>query len=206
MGRRRFKKRRKSYETGLVLEAYDRASAEVERIAPRCQHFGLCGGCNLQDLSYEDQVAAKRAVFIDLATQQQLEQDFDLAQVAVVASEQAFGYRQRMDFVRMPEGAGLRQAGRFRSVVPLEECPLIGDVGIKALHRARDLAAGYDGLPPYDIMSHEGVLRYIVVRRNRQDQVLVSLGDDVTGKQRRHNCHRRTTSRRAGRPFGSLAT
>ena len=175
MGRRRFKKRRKSYETGLVLEAFDRAASEADRIAPLCRHFGTCGGCNLQDLSYEDQVAAKRAVFVDLARQQQLEQDFDLDDVRVVASEQQFGYRQRMDFVRMPEGAGLRQAGRFRSVVPLEECPLIGDAGVRALHAARDLAAECGQLPPYDLISHEGVLRYIVVRRNRQDQIMVSL-------------------------------
>ncbi|NET73922.1 MAG: hypothetical protein F6K62_24190, partial [Sphaerospermopsis sp. SIO1G2] len=141
MGRRRFKKRRKSYETGLVLDAYEKATATNDRITPRCRHFGTCGGCNLQDLSYQDQIGAKRAVFIDLSQQQHLARDFDLEQVRVIASDQPFGYRQRMDFVRMPEGAGLRQAGRFRSVVPLEECPLIGDVGICALHAARDMAA-----------------------------------------------------------------
>ena len=172
---RRFKKRRKSQETATVLAAFDAATAEYERITPRCQHFGTCGGCNLQDLTYLDQVAAKRDVFVSLAQQQSIDLDIEISDIAVVASEQDFGYRQRMDFVHMPDGTGLRKAGQFRSVVPLSECPLVGDRAVKAMHRARDLAQESGVLPAYNIMSHEGVLRYVVVRRNRANQLLVSL-------------------------------
>jgi len=36
-----------------------------ERIKPRCQHFGVCGGCNLQHLSSEHQIAFKQKVLLE---------------------------------------------------------------------------------------------------------------------------------------------
>src|SRR5512139_2641836 len=36
--------------------------ASPERIQPRCAHFGLCGGCHYQHLSYPAQLRAKSAI------------------------------------------------------------------------------------------------------------------------------------------------
>lgn len=36
-----------------------------ERITPRCKHFGLCGGCSLQFLNYEDQLKWKEKMVKD---------------------------------------------------------------------------------------------------------------------------------------------
>lgn len=37
----------------------------TERIEPRCPHFMACGGCHYQHIPYEQQLAAKQAVFRD---------------------------------------------------------------------------------------------------------------------------------------------
>lgn len=50
---------------------YDEASVEEilvrspDRVDPRCAHFGVCGGCALQHLAPEAQIAAKQKVLIE---------------------------------------------------------------------------------------------------------------------------------------------
>jgi 23S rRNA (uracil1939-C5)-methyltransferase len=39
--------------------------ASPDRVTPRCQHFGVCGGCSLQHLQAEAQVRAKQQVLLD---------------------------------------------------------------------------------------------------------------------------------------------
>ena len=39
--------------------------ASPERIAPRCPHYGPCGGCHYQHVAYEEQLRAKQLVVQD---------------------------------------------------------------------------------------------------------------------------------------------
>jgi 23S rRNA (uracil1939-C5)-methyltransferase len=55
-------KRKPSYEIARAV-SIERASAS--RVAPRCAHFGVCGGCSLQHATPELQVAAKQRVLED---------------------------------------------------------------------------------------------------------------------------------------------
>lgn len=49
-------RRHRQHDDGELLELL---SASAERVAPRCAHFGVCGGCALQHLSPPAQLAAK---------------------------------------------------------------------------------------------------------------------------------------------------
>src|ERR1700751_1772095 len=51
-------RRHRQHDDGELLELL---SASAERVAPRCAHFGVCGGCALQHLSPPAQLAAKEA-------------------------------------------------------------------------------------------------------------------------------------------------
>ena len=42
--------------------------ASPKRIAPRCVHFGVCGGCHYQNLPYEEQLKAKTDILRDQLT------------------------------------------------------------------------------------------------------------------------------------------
>jgi 23S rRNA (uracil1939-C5)-methyltransferase len=55
------KRRRHMDEAGLV----EILIASSERAAPRCAHFGICGGCSLQHLAPVAQLAAKQRQLLD---------------------------------------------------------------------------------------------------------------------------------------------
>jgi 23S rRNA (uracil1939-C5)-methyltransferase len=56
-----FKRRRQFDEAGLI----EVLTASADRTAPRCLHFGVCGGCSLQHLTPQAQIRAKQAQLLD---------------------------------------------------------------------------------------------------------------------------------------------
>lgn len=53
--------RRSQFDEG---QAIDIIQASDRRVAPKCQHFGVCGGCNQQHLQHQAQVAHKQQVLL----------------------------------------------------------------------------------------------------------------------------------------------
>ena len=53
---------RKKFDEGRVLEVQQ---ASPDRVEPKCQHFGLCGGCSLQHMDATAQILAKQQVLLD---------------------------------------------------------------------------------------------------------------------------------------------
>lgn len=54
--------RRKAFDQGVAVEII---KASADRVEPGCPHFGLCGGCSLQHMSSEAQLAHKQSALID---------------------------------------------------------------------------------------------------------------------------------------------
>lgn len=54
--------RRRKHDEGRVQTLLE---ASPERVAPRCAHFDICGGCSLQHLDAAAQVAAKERAMLD---------------------------------------------------------------------------------------------------------------------------------------------
>ena len=64
MPRRRPRIRNKPLkEKDHVVRFVDEARADLETIEAPCPHFGTCGGCDFQDLSYTNQEVLKKRVF-----------------------------------------------------------------------------------------------------------------------------------------------
>ena len=53
----RYCRTRGKFDEGDVLEVI---RPSPQRVEPRCAHFGICGGCSLQHLGAEDQIAVKQ--------------------------------------------------------------------------------------------------------------------------------------------------
>lgn len=155
---------------GLVSELV-RAGTPVPA---RCRHASECGGCAFQDRAYPDQLAAKREALARLFSEAGILSTEAAARLELVASPDPYGYRTRMDYVATRGRFGLRARGRFNHIVELAECHLIPPAAFAAAHAVWQ-AAQTLGLPDYNLRSHEGFLRYIVVRRNPDDELLLAV-------------------------------
>jgi 23S rRNA (uracil1939-C5)-methyltransferase len=55
----RYRAKRKDFDEGSVVEVL---KPSPDRVSPRCEHFGVCGGCVMQHLEPAAQIEAKRKV------------------------------------------------------------------------------------------------------------------------------------------------
>ena len=86
-------KKRKAYYEGKATQFHQQSSYRVE---PVCQHFGYCGGCKWQNMSYERQLFYKnQEVVNNLKRIGKIElPDFE----PILGSEKQFFYRNKMEF------------------------------------------------------------------------------------------------------------
>ncbi len=93
-----------------------------ERILPKCSHFGVCGGCHYQHLSYPAQLQVKTDILRDQLMRIGKIQD-PLVQ-PIVASPQEWYYRNHVQFhlSRAGELGYIRANGR--DMFPISECHL----------------------------------------------------------------------------------
>jgi 23S rRNA (uracil1939-C5)-methyltransferase len=151
------------------------------RIAPACEHFGICGGCRWQNLEYSVQKEYK---------QDQLSEALihigGLAEPPVepiIAAHKIYYYRNKMEFSfhAGDDGEtllGLHKRGRFQDVFQLKACHLQSEVSNRIVEFVRKRSIEL-GLPPYHIVRHEGYTRFLVIREGKfTGQVLVNI---VTG-------------------------
>lgn len=93
-----------------------------KRIAPRCIHFGVCGGCQYQHLEYNDQLKIKQAVFVE-----QLERIAGIKNPPVekiLPSQRPWNYRNTVQFDLTPAGLPGYHAAGSHQVLDIEECHL----------------------------------------------------------------------------------
>ena len=92
------------------------------RIAPHCQHYQECGGCNYQHLSYPSQLEFKTAILRDQLNRIGHIPDPPIQNIQ--PSPQPWNYRNHIQFHLNDTGRlGYRASGSSR-VVPVSECHL----------------------------------------------------------------------------------
>jgi 23S rRNA (uracil1939-C5)-methyltransferase len=101
-------------------------TAGIAKIQPRCAVFGQCGGCQLQDISYTDELRLKeQGVKALLQDALQLPENVFRP---ILASPQDYAYRNRIDLKLIQTkakeifiGFSPREHGRL---LPIDQCPI----------------------------------------------------------------------------------
>jgi 23S rRNA (uracil1939-C5)-methyltransferase len=99
--------------------------ASEARIAPRCKHFGTCGGCHYQHMRYESQVAAKSEILRDQL--KRIGGFGDPPMLAAVPSPNAWNYRNQIQFHVTPAGKLAYVSANAvdeRQLIAIDECHL----------------------------------------------------------------------------------
>jgi len=177
-------KKKKSFFEGRIVQFHEYSPF---RIDPVCEHFGLCGGCRWQNMSYEKQLFFKQKQVKDHFDRIG---KFDYPEIRqILASEDMFFYRNKLDYTfsnrkwfsgQKPEsgenansnGIGFHLAGMFDRIIDIEKCHLQPDPS----NEIRLAVRGYSlsqGLSFYDAKTWEGLLRNLIIRNTLSGQVMV---------------------------------
>lgn len=109
----------------LETEELPRLPGDEGSIEPRCPHFGACGGCQLQHLTYQDQLAWKTdrvARFFQAA-------GFTADRVhPTLGSADPWNYRNKVDLTAKTYAGelhlGLLPYGEKHTLIEMESCPI----------------------------------------------------------------------------------
>ncbi len=177
------RKRKKFYE-GVAVKFHKLSDKRVE---PKCQHFGVCGGCKWQNLDYQQQIYYKH---------QQVVETFEhLAGISpkyirpIVPSPETYFYRNKLEFTfsrhrwltdkdpqaqEHPPALGFHAPMKFDKVVDIFQCWLQPEPSNQIRNLVRQLALEND-FSFYDIRNHTGFLRNLVIRNNLVGEFMVML-------------------------------
>ncbi len=153
--------RKKRHAEAMLVQV---VRAVPEQVAPRCPHFGVCGGCTWQHMDYQAQLDWKRKLTAEAL--QRLGGAQDVVVAPTRPSPEQWGYRNKMEFAFSGQGEGLLLGLRKRAsheVLDLETCHLISAGAVEVLHVVQELCAA-TGLPAWDAQTRDGYWRYLVVR------------------------------------------
>ena len=167
------KKRRDKVE-GRLLEVIEPSPLEQPAA---CQHFGICGGCRYQNLSYEQQLDLKKRQVEELIEKNGL--SFDIENI--YGSPITEGYRNKMEFTfgdeekDGPLALGMHKKNSFYDIVTLDDCRIV-DPDFNVLLQAILKYFKEKGETYFHKIRHEGFLRHLVMRRSvKTGDILINL-------------------------------
>lgn len=176
-------KKRSHYLIGRIFSLKQPSPLRIE---PRCEHFGVCGGCKWQHLPYPEQLKWKQKQVIDT-----LERigGINIEKInPILGSEQTFYYRNKLEYTFsnnrwLPDemikqgifvvepGAGFHIEGMFDRVLDIHTCHLQPEP-TNQLRLALKKFLLDEGIPFYNLHRKQGLLRNLVVRNTLEGKVM----------------------------------
>ena len=152
-----------------------------DRIEPNCPVFKLCGGCQLQNLTYPAQLREKEHILKE--TMSRIGGMHDAPLEPIVSSPKEFGFRNKVTlsawFYKGQWHLGYNQKGSTRKV-PIESCPISEEIVDKTITKISDVLSSL-GDPHFPLdkihISSNGVKSQItlVPVHNRKGDTLKTL-------------------------------
>ncbi|MDI7277772.1 MAG: TRAM domain-containing protein, partial [Anaerolineae bacterium] len=129
---------RRRYSLGRLLQV---VNPSPERVAPPCEHFGVCGGCQWQHIAYDAQLRYKERI-----VRSQLQRLGGIADPPVrppIGMADPWGYRNNVQFVVDDEGRLCLLAMGTNQPVAIGQCRLLCP---ELASIAQDLELDFPGL------------------------------------------------------------
>ncbi len=170
-------------------------SFSPDRAVPFCSHFGVCGGCKWQHMTYDAQVRFKEKKVHD-AYQRIGGLDTSLIQPIVKAPLQQY-YRNKLEFtasdrrwlteeeinhpdeIKQKDGIGFHLVAAFDKVLDIDHCYLQADPSNDIRHFVKNMCID-NQWPFQNLRNKSGFIRNVIIRNNLAGEVMVVLvvGED----------------------------
>lgn len=106
----------------IRAELIDVLEPSPERIVPKCIHYGVCGGCHYQHISYQSQLKEKTQILRDQLVR--IGKIENPPVQTIIPSLQEWNYRNHVQFHLTQEGKLGYIDAIGRNVIPIRECHL----------------------------------------------------------------------------------
>lgn len=159
---------RKGKCEGRLLKVLEKSPLELDEAA--CIHYGSCGGCTYQSISYEEQLALKERQVKKLLDDVILPEYGNYEYLPIKRSPKAHEYRNKMEFSfgdafkDGPLALGMHKRGSFYDIVDVPECRIVDEDFRKILTTTRKYFDERQ-ISFYHKLRHTGYLRHLLVRK-----------------------------------------
>ncbi|WP_417941836.1 23S rRNA (uracil(1939)-C(5))-methyltransferase RlmD [Flavobacterium sp. RS13.1] len=178
-------KKRKAYYEGKAVKFHELSE---HRVDPVCEHFGVCGGCKWQNMSYSQQLYFKQN---EVKNHLQRIGKIALPEFEdILGSEKQFFYRNKMEFsfsnsrwltekeIESTEDLGNRNALGFHipkmwdKILNITKCHLQEDPS-NAIRNEIRAFANENNLTFFNPREHSGLLRTLMIRTASTGEIMV---------------------------------
>ncbi len=180
------KKRRTGYLEAVTKQVLEKSSFRKES---DCIYYPACGGCKLRDVEYEHQAFIKEEVVKDCV--RRIGKVTDCEMLPIIKCKATDNYRNKTEFTfsrlryytekdmgNDPDGEqftlGFHAPKFFSKAIDINKCNLQPQLMNSVYLSLKDKLKN-SGLEPYDVVRHEGFLRYLVVRKSNSDGIMINL-------------------------------
>ena len=150
------------------------------------KYFGEIGSTLIEDIPYKNQLDIKKNAIVKIFNG--VVEDNILDQLEIVGSNKIYEYRLKMEFVSSfnpfyePNNRlGQRKLGNFNWVVDMDECCLVDRNWFLKVRKVYEFLIN-SGVKTYDLVSHKGNLRYLVLKSYKSDAMLLIVATDFEDK------------------------
>ena len=178
-------KKRKAYYEGKATKFIKYSD---KRVTAKCEHFGTCGGCKWQSMDYNEQLFYKnQEVTQNLKRIGKLEVEEFLP---IKPSAETFYYRNKMEFtfssnrwltleeiqsetvVADRNALGFHLPGMWDKILDIKNCHLQPEPS-NSIRLALKAFSEKENIPFFNLRTHEGLLRTIMIRTASTKEVMV---------------------------------
>lgn len=156
-------KMKKSYGYARLMQVLTPSPARCE---PRCVHARQCGGCQLQAMNYEAQLAFKAKKIQDHLVR--IGGFADMERPGILGMDEPWRYRNKAQFPVGTDRDGRIVAGFYAAhshrIIPCEECWLGAEENKTILHIIRAHMEKHK-ISAYDETSGKGLVRHVLIRK-----------------------------------------
>jgi len=177
-------RKKKNFGEGKIIAL---KKASEHRTTPFCEHFGTCGGCKWQHMTYDAQLQFKQKSVFDALTR--LAKIDASGILPIVPSPQDRYYRNKLEFTfsdkrwlydgenREDEqldmnALGFHIPGRFDKILDVNHCYLQADPS-NQLRNSINSFAKQHGISYYGLKAHTGALRNLIIRTSTTGELMV---------------------------------
>lgn len=176
-------RKKKSFGEGRIQTL---KKASEHRVEPFCEHFGVCGGCKWQHMTYDAQLLFKQQSVENALTR--IGKMDTSSMEPILASGQTEYYRNKLEYTfsnkkwltsvddnvdgMNMDALGFHVPGRFDKILNVNHCYLQEDPSNVLRNSVREFAIAND-ISFYDLRGHSGVLRNLIIRISSTGELMV---------------------------------